>query len=305
MAEKLWRRVGMASLLFKKAELYYHVLCADRRKARLGITMDAEIGIIGGSGFYSLLDGSENVTVETDFGKPSDSLAVGMIGGRRVAFLPRHGRGHNIPPQKVPYRANIAALAGLGAKRIIATAAVGSLKEEYKPGEFVLFDQFVNMTYGRQDTYFDKNLVAHVGMAEPYCESMRKSASRIMDEMDIAYHGNGTALVINGPRFSSKAESRFFSSQGFETINMTQYPEVALAREKALCYLGIGIITDYDAGLEGRKEVKPVTVGEINRVFGQSIEKAKELITKLAKEVSVQRSDCRCAESLDGAVITH
>ncbi len=270
-----------------------------------GIIMEADIGIIGGSGFYSLLGDSEDVAVGTPFGKPSGNIAIGRIGERKIAFLPRHGRNHTIPPHKVPYKANIAALTSLGAKRIIATAAVGSLTEGYKPGEFVLFDQFVNMTNGREDTYFDQDVVAHVGMSEPYCEDMRRHAARITEEMGIAYHGHGTALVINGPRFSSKAESRFFSSQGFETINMTQYPEVALAREKALCYLGIGVITDYDAGLEGRKEIKPVTVEEINRVFGQSMGKAKELVTRLAKELSAERSNCRCAGSLDGAVITH
>lgn len=267
--------------------------------------MQAEIGIIGGSGFYSLLDDYEDVYIDTQYGKPSDSITLGKIGKRRVAFLPRHGRGHSIPPQKVPYRANIEALAKLGVRRIIATAAVGSLKEEYAPGQFVLFDQFVNMTHGRQDTFFDQNIVAHVSMAEPYCSSMRKKAAEVMKELKISHHESGSVVVINGPRFSSKAESRFFSSQGFETINMTQYPEAALAHEKALCYLGIGMVTDYDAGLEGRGDIKPVTVEEINRVFGENISKAKQLVAALVPKLATERKDCSCSKALDGAVITH
>lgn len=267
--------------------------------------MDAEIGIIGGSGFYSLLDDYEDVYVDTPHGKPSDSITLGKISGRKVAFIPRHGRGHSIPPQKVPYRANIEALEKLGAKRIIATAAVGSLKEEYAPGDFVLFDQFVNMTHGRQDTYFDQNIVAHVSMAEPYCDDMRKSAVAAMNSLGIKHHSSGSVVVINGPRFSSKAESRFFAAQGFDTINMTQYPEAALAHEKALCYLGIGMVTDYDAGLEGRADIKPVTVDEINKVFSENIGKAKRLVSALVPTLNPERNGCACNKTLDGAIITH
>ncbi len=266
--------------------------------------MKAEIGIIGGSGFYSLMENPENVEIETEYGKPSDCVSVGEIGGKKVAFLPRHGRGHSIPPHKVPYRANIEALSKLGVRRIIATATVGSLKESYMPGDFVLFDQFMNMTHGREDTFYDGNTVAHVGMADPYCEDMRDTASKVLQEMKIKYHKKGTAVVINGPRFSSRAESRLFSSQGFETINMTQYPEAALAREKALCYLGIGLVTDYDAGLEGRGDIKPVSAGEIIKVFNENVHKAKLLLSELVPRISQERN-CACSTALDGAVITH
>lgn len=267
--------------------------------------MQAEIGIIGGSGFYSLMDEYESVDIETPYGKPSDAFMVGGIDGRKVAFLSRHGRGHTIPPHKVPSRANIDAFSQLGVKRIIATSTVGSLKEEYMPGDFVLFDQFVNMTHGRQDTFYDQNIVAHVSMADPYCDDLRKTGSEVLKAMKIRHHDSGTVVVINGPRFSSRSESRFFASQGFDTINMTQYPEAALAREKAMCYLGVGLVTDYDSGLEGRSEIKAVTTQEILRVFGENVHKAKEFVSQMVPKVNRERRYCSCSKALDGAVVTH
>ncbi len=261
------------------------------------------IGIIGGSGFYSLLDSPESVSIETKYGNPSDKISLGKISGVDVAFLPRHGTKHNIPPHKVPYRANILAFEELGVNRIIATNAVGSLKSNYIPGDFVLFDQFVNMTNGRHDTFFDEDKVAHVSMAEPYCSDLRTIAAVELSKMNIRYHENGSVIVINGPRFSSKAESRFFSSQGFDVINMTQYPEAALAREKGMCYLGIGIVTDYDAGLEGNPQIKAVTAEEVNRVFGKSIAEAKSLINNIVP-TSSKAVNCNCKNSLIGAVVT-
>ena len=266
--------------------------------------MDAEIGIIGGSGFYSLLESPESIEVDTRYGKPSDRISIGRLGSFKVAFLPRHGGRHTLPPHKVPYKANIDALSQLGVERIISTASVGSLKKEFKPGDFVLFDQFFNMTHGRQDTFYDEDKVAHVGMADPYCSEMREIASDTLRELGISYHKNGTTVVVNGPRFSSKAESRFFSRQGFETINMTQYPEVALAREKSLCYLGIGIITDYDVGLEGEEGILPVSADEIISVFGKNVSKAKSLISEILPKLSSERK-CKCKDSLEGAFISH
>lgn len=265
--------------------------------------MSIKIGIIGGSGFYSLLDNPELIEVETKYGKPSDKISLGTIGGVDIAFISRHGFKHTLPPHKVPYRANITALEELGVKRILATNAVGSLRSDYKPGELVLFDQFINMTHGRHDTFFDENIVAHVSMAEPYCKELRETAAVKLSEMNVKYHNNGSVVVINGPRFSSKAESRFFSKQGFDTINMTQYPEAALAREKGMCYLGIGIITDYDAGLEGNPEIKPVTANEIEKVFEESIKTAKTLINSLVPKISNTRN-CSCSKALDGAILT-
>ncbi len=262
-----------------------------------------KIGIIGGSGFYSLLENPELIDVNTEFGKPSDKIAIGTISNHEVVFLPRHNSKHNIPPQKVPYKANIAALESLNVKRIIATNAVGSLRVDYAPGEFVLFDQFINMTNNRNDTFFDKHVVAHVSMADPYCIELRELAQKTLEKLSIPYHKTASVVVINGPRFSSKAESRFFSKQGFDVINMTQYPEVALAKEKGMCYLGIGIVTDYDAGLEGNPEIKPVRSDEMLSVFGKNIEKAKEAVKELISNIH-NESNCNCKNSLDGAIIT-
>ena len=260
----------------------------------------AEIGIIGGSGFYALLEKPETMTGDNKYGKPSTPLAIGKLGSKNIAFITRHGAEHTIPPHKVPYRANIEALAGAGVKRIIATGACGSLQKDYAPGDFVFFDQFVNMTQGRQDTFFDQDRVVHVGMAHPYCPELRKLAIKTAKEMGIKYHESGTIVVINGPRFSTKAESRFFSSQGFHVVNMTQYPEAALARERELCYMCIGIATDYDAGLEGAPGVKPVDAQEVLKVFGRSMDKVKELITRMVPEIPQKRS-CDCGDALKNA----
>jgi 5'-methylthioadenosine phosphorylase len=263
----------------------------------------AEIGIIGGSGFYSLLESPRQLEGASRYGKPSAPLALGKLEGRSVAFLPRHGYKHTIPPHKVPYRANIEAMANAGVKRLIATSAVGSLSADYKPGELVFFDQFVSMTHGRADTFFDEDTVVHVSSADPYCPELRRVAIKVAKRMGVGFHDKGTVVVINGPRFSSRAESRFFSAQGFELINMTQYPEVVLARERQICYLGIGMVTDYDAGLVGKKGIKPVSIAEVNRIFGENIGKVKELIGKLLPEIPEKRN-CTCGSALEGAVAT-
>ncbi len=265
--------------------------------------MDAEIGIIGGSGFYSLLDGAETVEIKTRYGKPSDKVSIGTIGERKVAFIPRHGTNHTIPPHKVPYRANIEAFDSLGVKRIIATGASGSLNLEYRIGQIVLFDQFVNMTSGRADTFFDEGEVAHISTAEPYCKGMRARTSAVATRLGIDHKKEGSVVVINGPRFSTKAESLFFSNQGFDTINMTQYPEVALAREKAICYLGIGIITDYDAGVIAKGGVAPVKYDEVLKIFSRNVDKVKSLVKETIKETPKERK-CNCGSALDGAKIT-
>lgn len=264
--------------------------------------MEATIGIIGGSGFYSLLQNAEEVNPDTKYGKPSGPITVGTISGRTVAFLPRHGTKHTIPPHKVPFRANIDALRSLGVKRIIATNAVGSLKEDYAPGELVFFDQYVNATHGRADTFYDEDVVAHVSMAEPYCSQMRNVAATTADKLKLKYHKSGSVVVVNGPRFSTKSESRMFSSHGFETINMTQYPEVALARERGICYLGIGMVTDYDVGLEG-KDIKPVTADQVVKIFEANVGKTRDLIMNLIPEAPGERT-CACGSSMDGAIQT-
>ena len=255
--------------------------------------MKARIGIIGGTGLYSLVEVEEEVNPLTQYGKPSSPISIGKIGGKEVAFLSRHGKDHTIAPHKVPYRANIQALADLGVERIISSNAVGSLRMEYKPGDFVFIDQFVNMTHGRDDTFFDENKVVHTGMADPYCSDLRTLGISQAKNMRLPSHEKGTVVVVNGPRFSTRSESKFFAKQGFEIINMTQYPEAALAREKGICYLGIGIVTDYDVGLEGDETVKPVTFEEVSKVFSGSIEKVKSLINSMVPEINDERN-CSC-----------
>ncbi len=265
--------------------------------------MDAEIGVIGGSGFYSMLKKPKFTSASNAYGKPSESIALGMVSGKKAAFLSRHSKNHTIPPHKVNYRANIQALADLGTKRIIATSAVGSLKEEYKPGDMLFFDQFVNMTDGRKDTFFDEDLVVHVSAADPYCEQMRRVASAAAKRMGIRHHDKATVVVVNGPRFSTRAESKYYGNQGFDVINMTQYPESILAREKQLCYLGIGFVTDYDVGLEGRPDIKKVSTKEVNENFAKGISTIKELVAEIIKETPEKRT-CACGSALENAVQT-
>ena len=197
----------------------------------------AEIGVFGGSGFYSLLDGVDEVTLETPYGAPSAKVAIGEIGGRRVAFLPRHGKDHQLPPHIINYRANIWAMKELGVTQIIGPCASGSLQPRVKPGDFVFCDQYVDRTKGRIDTFYDGPVATHISSAEPYCPAMRSIAIGAAAELEINAHEEGTVVIIQGPRFSTKAESRWFSAQGWEVINMTQYPEAYLARELEICYL--------------------------------------------------------------------
>ena len=264
----------------------------------------AEIGIIGGSGLYSLLSEAQEVKVSTKYGNPSDTISVGELAGKTVAFLPRHGKTHKIPPHKVPYRANIDALHQLGVKRIIATNAVGSLKADYKPGELALYDQFVNLTHGRVDTFYDGDVVAHVSTAEPYCPQLRSLALKASKAAAMPMHESGTIVVINGPRFSTKAESRIFSSQGSHMIGMTQYPEITLAKELQICYLGVGLVTDYDAGLEGREDIKAVSFEDVSKTFAANVDKAKRLITDTVSMMPDEFT-CECQSSMKSAIIKH
>lgn len=265
--------------------------------------MDAEIGVIGGSGFYSMIKKPVIMHDSNAYGEPSDSIAIGSLENRKVAFLARHSKNHTIPPHKVNYRANIEALSNLGAKRIIATNAVGSLREDYMPGDILFFDQFVNMTHGRNDTFFDEDYVVHVSSADPYCEQMRKTASSVAKSMKIRYHDSGTVVVVNGPRFSTRAESKYYSAQGFDVINMTQYPEVMLARERQICYLGIGIVTDYDAGIEGRKDIGKVNSKDVEATFANSMATVKALVAGTIRELPQKRA-CSCGSALENAALT-
>jgi 5'-methylthioadenosine phosphorylase len=260
----------------------------------------ADIGVFGGSGFYKFFKAAEELAVRTPFGKPSGKVTLSEVGGKRVAFLPRHGVHHELPPQMVPYRANVIAFKQLGAKRIIAPNAVGSLKASIRPGDLVFCDQFVNLTSGRKDTFYDGPETTHVGMAQPYCPQMRKVAAGVAKDLGLRSHDRGTVVVIQGPRFSTTAESRFFSHQGWDVINMTQYPEVVLAREQEMCYLNISLATDYDAGLEGDPDVKPVSHEEVIRVFNLKMDSLRKMIVELVKALPKKR-DCDCGSALEHA----
>ncbi len=263
----------------------------------------AEIGVFGGSGFYKFLAGAQELAVRTPYGKPSGKVTLSEIGGKTVAFIPRHGAHHEYPPHRVPYRANVMAFKQLGAKRVIAPNAVGSLKAEIRPGDLVLCDQFVNFTTGRNDTFYDGPETTHVGMAQPYCPQMREVAAEAAGDLKLRFHGKGTVVVIQGPRFSTTAESRFFTRQGWDVINMTQYPEAVLAREQELCYLNISLATDYDAGLEGDPTVKPVSHEEVIKVFNSKMEGLRKLIVEVIKRLPEKRT-CECGSALKHARVS-
>jgi 5'-methylthioadenosine phosphorylase len=257
----------------------------------------AEIGVFGGSGFYELLDNPSDIKVNTPFGAPSSHVTIGDIGGRTVAFLPRHGRDHSLPPHMINYRANLWAMKELGVSRIIGPNACGSLRHAIEPGHFVICDQFVDRTWGRPDTFFDGPITTHVSSADPYCETMRKIAYDTAIGLGIPAHAAGTVVVIQGPRFSTRSESRWYASQGWEVINMTQYPECYLARELEICYCNVSLITDYDAGAEG---IKPVTNEDVLRVVQENNENVKRLLYAMIPALPAER-ECVCESALEGA----
>ncbi len=260
----------------------------------------ADIGVFGGSGFYSLLENAREVAVETPYGAPSDKLALGEIAGKAVAFLPRHGKDHRFPPQAINYRANLWAMKALGVSRIIAPTACGSLKVDVKPGDMVVADQIVDRTTGRSDTFYDGPITTHVSFADPYCSQLRPLAIDALQSLDITTHARGTIVVIQGPRFSTRAESKWFASAGWEVINMTQYPECYLARELEMCYVNISLITDYDVGLEGEAVIKPVSHREVIEVFNSNNERVKGAIHRIIGAIPHQRL-CECGNALSRA----
>jgi 5'-methylthioadenosine phosphorylase len=261
----------------------------------------ADIGVFGGSGFYTFLKGSSRtVVVRTPYGPPSGKVTLSTVGGKGLAFLPRHGVHHEYPPHAVPYKANIHAFKQLGVTRIIAPNAVGSLKADVEPGDLVFCDQFVNYTTGRDDTFYDGPETTHVSTAEPYCPQMRKVVSEEAKKLGVRFHASGTVVVIQGPRFSTRAESKFFKGQGWDVVNMTQYPEVVLAREQQLCYLNISVVTDYDAGLEGDPKMKPVSHHEVIKVFEKNMEMLRTLIVGVTEQLPRERL-CGCGSALENA----
>jgi 5'-methylthioadenosine phosphorylase len=255
--------------------------------------LPADIGVIGGSGLYALLDGATEHEVSTPYGPPSDRVTVAEVGGRRVAFLPRHGRDHRFAPHRIPYRANLWALRSLGVRQIIAPCAVGGLRPELGPGTFVVPDQLIDRTSGREQTFYDSGAV-HVSFADPYCPVGRAtvlSAAERVSPVD-----GGTMVVVEGPRFSTRAESRWFTALGGAVVNMTGHPEAVLARELALCYTAIALVTDLDAGVEGDHGV---TQEEVFAVFADNTAILRDILLNAVTALPAERS-CPCGHALDG-----
>jgi 5'-methylthioadenosine phosphorylase len=268
-----------------------------------GDSRSPTVGVFGGSGFYRLLDEVELIQADTPYGKPSDSIAIGNIAGNRVAFLPRHGSRHTIPPAAINYRANLWAFKELGVERVIAPVAAGSLQPHIQPGHFVVCDQFIDRTWGRADSYYMEGpRVAHLSAADPYCPELRSLAVEIGRGQGNDIHDGGTVVVIQGPRFSTRAESRWYGMQGWQVINMTQYPEVVLARELEMCYLNVALITDYDAGTESEPGVAPVNVADVKAVMASNNERVRRLILTMIERLPAERS-CSCREAMRSAFI--
>jgi 5'-methylthioadenosine phosphorylase len=257
----------------------------------------AEIGVIGGSGLYALLDG-EQVEVDTPWGPPSDPLTVAEIAGRTVAFVPRHGRDHRFPPHRVNYRANLWALRTVGVRQVLAPCAVGSLRADQDAGTVVVPDQVVDRTWGRSVTYFDEpGCVVHLAFADPYCPNGRRVLVATGQGRGLPVVDGGTLVVVNGPRFSSRAESLWHQAQGWSVVGMTGMPEAALARELSLCYSSAALVTDLDAGLE---HGEGVTHEEVLRVFAENVGTMRDLLLHAVAELPPADSDCTCRHSLDG-----
>jgi 5'-methylthioadenosine phosphorylase len=268
-------------------------------------TARAEIGVIGGSGFYAFGDDVTTEVVDTPYGAPSAPITVDTVGGRRVAFLPRHGLRHEYPPHRVNYRANLWALSSLGVRRVIGPCAAGSLQPGVKPGDFVVLDQLVDRTWGRPDTFLDGPVVGHISFADPYCGELSRVMLAAASGIEgLTVHARGTAIVIQGPRFSTRSESAWYRAAGWEVINMTQYPEAYLARELGMCYSGLALITDYDTGLEGVEGIEPVTMEAVFAMLARNIDRTRQLlfaaIPAIPAEPGCRCHEARAADALDG-----
>jgi 5'-methylthioadenosine phosphorylase len=259
------------------------------------------IGVFGGSGFYQFLDDVEDVRIETPFGPPSAPIRVGVIDDKPVAFMPRHGDMHELPAHKVNFRANVWAMREAGVRRIVGPCACGSLQPDLHPGTFVIPDQFVDRTSGRADTFYDDRTV-HVSAADPYCPELREVLGGAADELGIDVQVGGTVVVIQGPRFSTRAESKWFTSMGWSVVNMTQYPEAWLARELELCYATVALVTDYDVGLEGMPHIEPVSAEAAFRVFAENLSRLRDLLFRAIPRIGPQPEDV-CATALSSAIV--
>lgn len=265
-------------------------------------TAQAAIGIIGGSGLYNI-DGLERVRevrVRTPFGAPSDALVLGVLDGVRIAFLSRHGRGHRINPGSINYRANIYALKSLGVKQVISVSAVGSMKEAIRPGDVVLPDQFIDLTKRRISTFFDDGIVAHVGFGEPVCASVADALEAAGRAAGARLHRGGTYVCMEGPQFSTKAESRLYRQWGVDVIGMTNMPEAKLAREAELCYATVALATDYDCWHETEEAV---TVEAILATLHKNVALAKQVLKTVVPKLVSDRA-CACHQALGNALVT-
>jgi len=262
--------------------------------------VEAEIGVFGGSGFYSFLDDVDELAIDTPFGATSAAVAIGTIGERRVAFIPRHGRDHQHAPAAVPARANLWAMRTLGVQQVIGPCAAGSLKPDVHPGDFVVLDQLVDRTWGRPDTYYDAGLAHHVSFADPYCPVVAAAAVAAGRRTGVTVHERGTVVVVQGPRFSTRAESQWFRAQGWEVVNMTQYPEAYLARELGMHYAGIALITDYDTGVEHDPGVDAVTQDRVFAFFEENLHRMRDLLIDLIPRLPADPAsyECSCAEAV-------
>ncbi len=258
-------------------------------------TQRAAVGVIGGSGLYAFLEDVHEVEVDTPYGPPSDPIVIGDVGGRAVAFVPRHGRNHRFPAHRIPYRANLWALRSLGVRQVLAPCAVGGLQPGLGPGTLVVPDQLVDRTSGRVQTFHDTGAV-HVSFGDPYCPTGRRTALDAARTAGWDAVDGGAMVVIEGPRFSTRAESQWFSRQGWSLVNMTGHPEAVLARELALCYTAIALVTDLDAGVEGSDAV---TQEEVFRVFGDNTARLRTVLMDVVAALPADR-DCPCGSALDG-----
>ena len=256
---------------------------------------DVQIGIIGGTGADLTLDDSKKIKVYTPYGAPSDLIEVGLFKGKKVAFLARHGPQHQIPPHKLNFRANIWAFKELGISRIIAPSAVGSLKEKLEPGHFVLPTQFLDFTKSRIGSFSEEGRVIHISVADPFCPELQSSIKQVVDDHGDHIHEDCTYVCIEGPRFSTKAESQFYRSTDADIIGMTLVPECQLAREAQICYASISTVTDYDVWAE-----KPVTAKEVLETLSKNVERTKKILTDLIEKIPSTRS-CACAKALEEA----
>lgn len=258
-------------------------------------TTSAPIGVIGGSGLYALLEDAQPVDVKTPYGAPSGPVVLGELGGRRVAFLPRHGAQHQLPPHRIPYRANLWALRACGVRQVLAPCAVGSLQPELRPGALVVPDQLVDRTSGRAQTFHETGAV-HVSFAEPYCPTGREVTGAAAKAAGWDVTEGGTMVVVEGPRFSTRAESTFYAAQGWSVINMTGHPEAVLARELAMCHTALALVTDLDAGVAGGE---PVNQEQVFRVFRDNIARLRELLLTIVTALPEIRT-CPCGAALEG-----